>query len=772
MSGKSFGQSCFKGIVVDSVSGGAVPFASVGLYKSEQLIRQTQTDSNGQFRLCDSVMGNIVVRVSMIGYHALQTKITILVPGDTIGMGITRISQDTGYLQTIVIRGQKPLVEQRIDGIVFNAENLPAAAGSNAADVLRTVPLVQVDAGGSIAVRGSANVKVFIDGKPSEFFASSVADALKAIPGQNIAKVEVITHPSARYDAQGTDAVINIITKKQNNNATGGKLGLMPGNRSANISGDIQNRYNKWSAQADAFYQFFWNRNGAELTRKSEKHSFLQQTESRQRGDYFFGGMSLSFSPDSLHTITAGFRSRFSSSHTRSNISNYNVIDQAAVFSFLRKLQTPVSFKGNTVSLAYTSISRDRKKELSATAMYFGGYGTNDYELYQYDEDDNIPYKEQFESISWNRDFIAEINYTQHIHEKWKLETGAKTTGKSLNSESLFVVYDHTEAIYRFDEQRSNVFRYRNYIYAGYVNLSVNFKKWGFSAGIRYERTNLDAQFKDTSLKLKPFNNLVPQFLISRMFGEKQSLKLGYTTRLVRPYVSYLNPTIINNDSLNIQVGNPYLQPEITNRFQLSYTANYTKLFSDLAVFFNNNRNSIEQVREPVANGVLRNTWKNIGSNQRLGLSASFTWKPSAAFNIGATLTTQYVWLNSGVMNMRNEGLMKQLVLRSTYTFPKGYSIYVYGFFDGRNLSLQGNRTGWKYYSMTLSKKWKDDRFELNLRMDAFLTRYTWITERISTGDFEQSSRTRYQNQNFRLTFSWKIGKKEVKHVQARQAEE
>ncbi|MGN6492931.1 MAG: outer membrane beta-barrel protein, partial [Agriterribacter sp.] len=208
------------------------------------------------------------------------------------------------------------------------------------------------------------------------------------------------------------------------------------------------------------------------------------------------------------------------------------------------------------------------------------------------------------------------------------------------------------------------------------------------------------------------------------------------------------------------------------HRFQLSYTASYTKLISDQALFFNNNRNSIEQVREPVTDGVFRNTWKNIGSNRRLGLSASLTWKPSAAFNIGGTLTTQYVWLNSGSMNIRNEGLMKQLVLRSTYTFPKGYSIYFYGFFDGSTLSLQGKRTGWKYYSMTLSKKWKEDRFELNLRMDAFLTRYTWITEHIAVGDFNQSLRTRYQNQNFRLTFSWKIGRKDVKHVQARQAEE
>lgn len=769
--GKTIGQTCLKGTVADAASGSPVASASVALYQNKTMLQQTQTDSLGKFRLCDSVSRNVMVSISMVGYHTLKIKPGISATGDTIDLGMIQIVSDTVHLKTIVIRGQKPLVEQRMDGIVFNAENLVVTAGSDAADVLRNVPLVQVDASGAVAVRGSANVKVFIDGKPSEFFGSSVADALKAIRGENIARVEVITHPSVRYDAEGTDAVINIITKKQNNNATSGKLALMPGNRSANISGDVQSRYNRWSAQADAFYQWYWNRNGSELIRQSAKLGFLQQTESRQKGGYFYGGMSISYGFDSLHTVTAGYRSRFSSSHTHSSISNFGLVDQSAVFSFLRKLQTPVSFRANTISLAYTGISRDRKKELSAMAMYFGGYGTNDYDLQQYYDDDDLPYREQLESISWNRDFIAEINYTRHIHKKWKLETGGKTTGKSLNSENTFAVYDHTTGTYGSDDQRSNVFRYNNTIYAAYANLSVNFKKWGFSTGMRYERTILNALFKDTTLALAPFNNWVPQVLISRMFGDKQSLKFGYTTRLVRPYVSYLNPTPVSNDSLNVQVGNPYLQPENIHRFQLSYTASYTKLFTDLALFFNNNRNSIEQVREPVADGVFRNTWKNIGSNRRLGLSASFTWKPSASFNIGGTLTTQYVWLNSGDMNIRNEGLMKQLVLRSTYTFSKGYSIYFYGFFDGSNLALQGKRTGWKYYSMTLSKKWKEDRFELNLRMDAFLTRYTWITERIATGDFDQSLRTRYQNQNFRLTFSWKIGKKEVKPVQARQAE-
>lgn len=247
------------------------------------------------------------------------------------------------------------------------------------------------------------------------------------------------------------------------------------------------------------------------------------------------------------------------------------------------------------------------------------------------------------------------------------------------------------------------------------------------------------------------------------MFNSKCSLKVGYTMKIARPDFLYLNPTVNKSDSLTTQFGNPYLKPEITNRYEINYTVNDSKLFKDLVVFFNDNHNTIENIRTPLSGGLFESTWKNTGKNQRLGLSATLNWKPIEAFNLGATFTGQYVWLKSQSPDISNSGILRAVTVNSTYSLPKGYSIYLYAFFNNRSLTLQGYRTGWKYYSLTISKKSANERFNLSLKMDAFLTPYSYIDEYITGANFQQVQTYRYQNQNFSLSFSYKIGKHEVK---------
>ena len=231
-------------------------------------------------------------------------------------------------LKTVTIRGQKPLIEKRIDGIVFSVESLAPITGADASDVLGKVPMLSVDGSGGLSVRGNSNIKLLIDGKPSEIYASSVADALKAIRGENIVKVEVITNPSSRYDAEGADAVVNIITRKIIDNATSGNINVAAGNRSESIGGDIHRRQGDFLINSDAFYQKYWNRNGSVLQRKGDNLALLQRNNTKQSGDYFFGGLSLLYSLDSLNTFNMGYRARRSPNKTTGISDNYEVDNQ------------------------------------------------------------------------------------------------------------------------------------------------------------------------------------------------------------------------------------------------------------------------------------------------------------------------------------------------------------------------------------------------------------------------------------------------------------
>ncbi|KAA0989173.1 TonB-dependent receptor domain-containing protein [Dyadobacter aurulentus] len=673
-------------------------------------------------------------------------------------------------LEAVTIRGQKPLVEQRADGITFNAESLPSPAGSDGADILRKVPMLSVDADGGVTMRGSSNIRVFIDGKPSEVYASSVSDALKAIRGENIVKVEVITNPSARYDAEGTDGVINIITRKIRKDATNGSITGVLANRNESIMAEVHSKRGKVLVNADGYYQKYWNKNGAELERTTAQLTLIQRNESRQKGDYFFGGANMLFSIDSLNTLSIGYRARRMPNQTVTVSDNFTEVDDELIPAFRRNIITPMDNKGNSFNAGYNGASQNGRQEISVLAMYAMFNGTSGYDMEQV-QHELISYRENFKSNMRLRDFTFQGDYTNSFHEHWKLETGVKLTRKNMNSDNRFGIYHFDESEFVNDAARGNHFSYLNNIYAVYGSVSLKLEKWAIVTGIRYERAKLNAVFQDTSLRVPSYDHVIPQILITRMISEKTSLKFNYTTRIARPYFGYLNPTVNRSDSLTAQYGNPYLRPELTNRYQISLTQTDPKLFKDFALFFNDNRNSIENIRTPLSAGLFESTFRNVGKNRRLGLSATLTWKPAPKFTLGSTFTGQYVWLRSAALGISNSGLMRQLVINSSYKIGAGFSVDFYGFFDSKNLRLQGYRSGWKYYSMTINKKSKNERINLSLRLDAFLTPHTFIKEEVISQAYRQIQTFRYQNQNIRFSASFKLGKKEIENPKMRQLE-
>jgi outer membrane receptor for ferrienterochelin and colicin len=658
-------------------------------------------------------------------------------------------------LNTVTVRGQRPVIERRPDGIVFNVTSLSVVAGADGADILRKIPMVSVSGSGQLAVRGSANVKVLIDGKPSEVYASTVADALRILRGEQIVKVEVITDPSSRYDAEGTDAVINIITRKLKDRATNANIGGTAGNRAESLVGDLHRQQGAWQLHGDLFYQHYWNKNGSVLQRESAGLSLRQENETRQVGNYISGGFSLLYSLDSLNTLNAGYRVRKFPNTVNSIANNYDMNNGVPAFLFSRTMETPSRNGGDSYTIGFNGQSKNKKSEYALLGLYAPGESMNNYTLQQVDKNSNL-YDESFFGKIHNKDLMIQADYTHSFVTDLKWDAGAKFTDRSARSNSQ----------YQPDSGRSATFSYQTRIYAAYANISFRLGKWGFSGGLRYERTGLSATFKNTTAAIPSFDNLVPQALIQYNVNDKTSLKLSYARKLVRPQVSYLDPTVITNDPLTVQYGNPTLQPELVNRYQLNYSVNDIILFSDLVLFFNDNRNTIENIRLPISNGRFASTWQNVGKNRRLGLSATLNWKPGKIFTLGTTLTAQYVRLESGTLNISNSALTQQLVINASYKLPKGYSLDFYGFFAGNSPGLQGYRSGWKFYNMTLNKKFKNERLTMSLRSEVFLTPYSYIDEVIESSSYTQRLSYRYQNQSVRLTLSYKIGKKEIKSPQ------
>lgn len=757
------------GVIIDSANQKPLPFVAVTVFKNRP-VGKASTDSSGRFSVIGLAAGTYYLQVNAVGYRAFQSaKFTLNGQGE-LDLGRIFIKTQKVNLKEVTITARKPLIEQRTDGITFNVESLPSIAGSDATDVLRRVPMISVDPNGGLSIRESSNVKVYIDGNPSDIYGSQLSDVLRAIRGENIVKIEVITNPSAKYDAEGTDGVVNIITRKLTTNITNGHVGGILGTRTENLMGDIHSKQGEWLVNADAFNQKYWDHYSSILNRDASGLHLTQTNRLRQSGYYFFGGANVLFSADSLNTFTIGYRARPAASTTTTYLNNNEEDNGIQETPFQRTIRSPVSNTGSSFNAGYTGVSKNKQIEYSLLSTYSISTNNSGYSLYQ-QQDDVVNYRENLTGNNSGRDYIIQGDYSQSFKNKLKWETGFKVTGKHLKSANSYDVFNFNDGEFHPDNSRADNFAYTSTIYALYNNLSLRLKDWGFSAGLRYEGTALNADFKNVPLNVPRFDNFVPQVLINRIINDRSSFKLSYAMKIVRPNVSYLNPAVNSSDSLNIQFGNPYLKPEIINRYQLSYTINDEKLFKDVALFFNDNRNTIENIRIPTQNGVFESTWRNTGQNQRLGFSATVNWKPVTALDLGATFTDQYVWLKSPALALSNNGFVNQLVLNGDYKFTHGYSISLYGFFGGRTLFLQGYRDGWKFYSLFINKKTKNERFNISLRMDTFLTPASYINEGLITNSYHQLQTTHYDLRSVRLTVSYRIGKRDIKAPTMRQVE-
>lgn len=765
------------GVLIDSATRQPLPFATVALSEHRRIGQPnnptdgTLTDSLGRFAYKHLRYGAYFLTGSAVGYRPLHSRVwTLDAEHPTQDVGVLALAQDARTLQTVTVRGQKPLIEQRVDGITFNVEGLPGIAGNTAAEVLRRVPMLSVDASGGLSMRGSSRIRVFIDGKPSDFYASSVADALRSIPGETIVNVAVITHPSARYEAENTDGVVLITTRRLRANATNGEVSGIAGNRSESLMGNVQRKSGQWLLKADAYYQTYWNRNGSVLEREAGWQRITQRNESRQTGDNLFGGATALYSLDSLNTLTVGYRLRWLPNQTHTISDNATGVQETLTPSFQRQINSAAGGGGSTFLAGYTGTSRNKRKEFSLLSLYGLLTGLTHYDLAQSGSGLRT-YGEDFAGNTQSRDLVVQADYTQTSPNSWKWEAGGKLIRRDEESNNRFRIDTEGNQRFRPDLLRSNTFTYRRTISALYTSLSFQVKTLQFVTGLRYEHTALKAAFRNNPLPIPSLANWVPNLLVSHKLSKKSTLKASYTLRLIRPNFSALNPTVNNSDSLNVLTGNPYLRPEITRRYQLNYARNDTRLFTDVVFFYNDNRNSIESIRRARPDVVFETTWQNIGRNQRLGTSVTLNWKPTSELSLGTTLTTQYVWLASPALNLTNQGLQRLLTVTASYKFTKGYSLDIYGYVDGDNVRLQGYRSGWQFYSVTVSKKSKDERFSLSLRADTFLTPHQFIDEVTWTDAFRQDQTHRYQNQNIRLTASYKLGKKEIKGPRVRQAD-
>lgn len=769
------GNSKITGTILDSASAKPVEFASIALYNKStgQAIDGTVADEKGKFELSKVINGDFKILISFIGYANKTVDNIKLGKGQDLNLGNIQLSSNTKTLDEVTVTGQAALIEEKVDRLVYNAEKDIAAKGGDASDVLRKVPLLTVDLDGNVSLRGSQNIKVLINNKPSTIIASSVSDALKQIPADQIKTVEVITSPSAKYDAEGSGGIINIITKKNSLQGLNLNVDSGVGNRGSMLSLNGGYRKGKAGFTLGGFGRGNYNtRTTTNLDQTSIANDVTTLT--RQSGDGsskgLFGQYSLGFDYDLAknQSITAGVRYGLR-----------NFLSQQDLITRLYENGSETSQSGRNVDTKNLSGTLDAnidylhtfkpQQEWSVSTLYSRNDLTNNFDADILNSSNEVSSRQRNLNKSINEEFTLQTDYQTPIKKNQLLEFGGKGIFRKVTSGYSYLIASPTGEYETEAGQPAGDLLYHQNIAAGYSSYTYTTKKrYTLKGGLRYEHTFIDASTKEGgSLGVGNYGVLVPSVNASKTI-KGTTLKLGYNRRIQRPGLQQLNPNYNASNPQNITIGNPKLRPELTNNFELGVSKNIKKTFVNATFFGRVTNNAISQVRQPSdsISGAVVTTYENIGKQHAYGTNLFANVAATTKINVGifanvfySTLTGQSTNRDGLSVEISNSGMNVSGGIFSQATFKNGWGAQAFGFMQGTSVQLQGKQGGFGFYTVGVKKDFKNKKGSLGLAAENFLSkRYTIHTE-LNSDLFNQINDVHLYNRGIRLTFSYKIGK-------------
>lgn len=715
-----------EGKVIDSLSRQAVGFATISLKKKGSTILQdgVLSDENGSFKFDNVVKGSYDVYISFLGYTEKKVAaIETTLKNPDVNIGNVLLAPANFVLDAVEIKEQKVLVENKADKLVFNAENDASIAGGDATDVLRKVPTLSVDLNGNVSLRGSQNVRILINGKPSGMFSSNVADALKMFPADQIKKVEVITSPSAKYDAEGSAGLINIITKKADIQGVAGSINASAGNRQNSLFTNLnagQGRFGSsasgalfYSTPADGISSFFREDNTAAGIRKFESNG--KQRTSRLGGN---GSVSAFYDFNGYNSINSSFNFRGFGFDLNGSTDGTLVDPSLRLNNKFTRTNTGDNFFGGfDWNTDYTRKFEKREgQELSFGVQYSLQNNNQDFFVKEIHNIELLNRDTEVVNKGKNHETTLQVDYTHPFTKTVKLETGAKAVIRN-------IISDYTTQVLVLPagyQPLQETFKYDQDVYSGYASLTFNIaKKYSVITGVRYEKTEIAGKFNildSLNFSGLGYNNLLPNFTISRTFKGFRTLKLGYSQRLQRPSLQFINPFNNNADFLNRIEGNPYLDPEIVHQVEVGYNFTFKGFTTFSTIFYKHTDGIIEQILSIDKNGLSVNTFKNIGTNNSVGFNTFISKSVKlVTMRVGGNLSTYNA---NGIVNgapASRSSYEYNMFLNGEIKITGTFKADFFGFFKSPVRTIQGDNPAFTIYGMGMRKEFKNSSIGITL---------------------------------------------------------
>lgn len=769
------------GTVIDAISEKPIEFATITLFsrRDSSIVTGGVTNQKGYFLIEEIPAGMYRANITFIGYDVYVANDLRFMPGQQVNqdLGSIALQPSVAALDAAEVVEERPVMELLMDKRVFNVDELISAQGASATELMETLPSVEVDVDGNISLRGSQNVTVLIDGKPSALTGASRQALLEQIPASSIERIEVITNPSAKYDPDGMTGIINIVLKKNKLQGFHGNLSLSAGTGDQ-YNGSFGLNYRDKKVNVFTNYSYRYADRFSRST--TDRTSYLEE------GDLFLDQNSEGNSIRSNHTIKAGTDIYLTPSSTLGFSVTYNTNESEGLDSLFNDQYyvsgVPLSYyrrdsRSEDQGRGYDLAANFRKDFdgndhfLTADVQWsdFSGSAQNDITNSDLDQDGIIinPFNEQ--EVNRIEDgsqvLTLQLDYARPLHGgQGKIETGYKSIVRDLNNlfdgESL----DSISGDFVAQVDRNNVFEYSEGIHALYAQYGRKLDRLSFQGGLRAEQVYTTSLLKTTDEQFEnDYFSLFPSAYLTYALSKENEVQFSYSRRINRPRSRQLNPFPNYSDNLNLQRGNPFLLPEYTNSFEATYSLRRKASQVMISAYLQDQNEVIRRYTTIDSLGVRTTTYANYAGMQNYGLELVMNMKLTKwwslnmsangyrtvndATNLESDLSsTAYSWSARAMSNMK---------------FNSGWQLQIMGFYRAPEIFPQGEFLGFVFTNISVKKSILDDKGTLTLNLrDAFDTREFKFNS-FGSG-FDQESYRKRESRNLFLTFTYRFGKLEA----------
>lgn len=758
-------QYTIKGKILSDGSNEGLEFATIGIYNSttNELMDGSNTVNDGYFEI-DVQSQNIFLEIGFVGFNSRKIQNLNFV-NELADLGGIYLNENSLLLNEATITSDKSTTEFKLDKRVFNVGTDLSSTGASALEVLNNVPSVNVSIEGDVSLRGSTGVQILINGKPS-VLADDSSNALGTITADMIEKVEVITNPSAKYEAEGTAGIINIVLKKNEKKGINGSVSLntgTPHNHSIGFSlNNRTERFNLFTQLGIGYRELPSHRDN--INRDYENNTELLSNGTEFRNEQFYNvilGTDYYINAKNVVTLSGSYSYEIEDQPSQTNFENYSngMLEEKWTRTEITsatnpKLQYELQYKREfdnhkEHTLLFSAIGRYFGKELNSTFENELLAGANELE------------DQKTASAFEEGKFTFNLDYTKPINTEWTIETGAQYLTNDVNND-FEVQNENTDGVFTIDPNLTNIFEYRQDVLGVYSTGAYQGDFWGLKLGLRTENTDLNTLLVNTDKRnSNNFTNLFPSAHTSFKISDRISIQSGYSRRISRPRLWDLNPFFNIKNNFVIRNGNPDLLPEYTDSYEAGAIFIFENISFNTNVFHRYTQGKIERVVR-FNDGVSIITPENIGINHATGAELNYKYSPSKKIVISGDALYN-VFQRTGSFNDQSFDFSADqwnTKITTKYKVNKSLDTEVTFRYRSSEQTIQGIKAANAFMDFGLRYKILKSRgvFNLSIR-DILASRFDQLTiDQISYYTYTERRRGRF----ITLGFSYGFGKGEA----------